>query len=668
MSSEKPTTNNNKPSEEPLEEPSEESFEALFEASMQKGDMKEGDIVTGRVIHVGDENCVVDIGYKSEGEIPLNEFRDRSGNVQVKEGDEIEVLMVSREDADGLVVLSKEKADKLKVWDEISAACERDELIEGTISQRVKGGLSVHIEGGVKAFLPGSQVDLRPVRNLDVYLGKTYKFKVIKFNKKRGNIVLSRRVLLEQERADMKAKVLSTLEEGKLVEGTVKNLTEYGAFIDLGGIDGLLHITDMSWGRVNHPSEIFKVGDTAEVKVLKYNSDTERVSLGLKQITDNPWKTAEERYVPGTVVKGRVVSIKDYGAFIELEEGIEGLIHVSEMSWTRRIKHPSKVLEVGDTVEAVVLDIDASSNRISLGMKQLEPNPYEALREKYPPDTMVKGKIRNIADFGVFVEIEDGIDGLVHISDLSWTQRVRHPSELYQKGEEVEAVVLDIEFDQDKPKISLGMKQAVPNPWERIPADYPPGKLLEVKVRKVLDYGAFVEIEQGIDGFVHVSEMSEERIDDPRKFLTPGQKVLGEIIAVDVEDRKIALSLKAAQRSEELADIQGFGGVSGVQATLGDVLKEKLSDMVPGSKTEDTPKESKEETEPEGDEEKAKAEGDEDEAKAEGDEEKAKAEGDEEKAKAEGDEEKAKAEGDEEKAKAEGDEEKAKAEGDEEKA
>ncbi len=578
---------------------SEESFEALFEASMQKGDIKEGDIVTGRVIHVGEENCVVDIGYKSEGEIPLGEFRDREGKVQVKEGDEIEVLLVSREDSDGLVILSKEKADKLKVWDEISAACERDELIEGTISQRVKGGLNVHIKGGVKAFLPGSQVDLRPVRNLDVYIGKTYKFKVIKFNKKRGNIVLSRRVLLEKERADQKAKVLSTLEEGKLVEGTVKNLTEYGAFIDLGGIDGLLHITDMSWGRVNHPSEIFKVGDTAEVKVLKYNSDTERVSLGLKQITDNPWKTAEERYVPGTVVKGRVVSIKDYGAFIELEEGIEGLIHVSEMSWTRRIKHPSKVLAVGDTVEAVVLDIDASNNRISLGMKQLEPNPYEALREKYPPNTVVRGKIRNIADFGVFVEIEDGIDGLVHISDLSWTQRVRHPSELYQKGEEVDAVVLDIEIEQDKPKISLGIKQAVPDPWERIPVDYPPGKLLEVNVRKVLDYGAFVEIEQGIDGFIHVSEMSEDRIDDPKKFLTPGQKIRAEIIAVDSEDRKIALSLKAAQRSEELADIQGFGGVTGVQATLGDVLKEKLG-MVAGQnnvekETESRPEETAEE-------------------------------------------------------------------------
>jgi small subunit ribosomal protein S1 len=563
--------------------PSDESFEKLFEESLKKSDFKEGDIVNGRVMEVGDDNVVIDIGYKSEGEISVDEFRDENGEVSVEEGDEVEVLLLRREDQDGLVVLSKEKADKLKVWDEISAACERDELIEGTISQRVKGGLSVTIRGGVKAFLPGSQVDLRPVRNLDAYIGKTYKFKVIKFNKKRGNIVLSRRVLLEKERAEMKAKVLEKLEEGKIVEGTVKNLTDYGAFIDLGGIDGLLHITDMSWGRVNHPSEVFKVGDQTKVMVLKFNPETERVSLGLKQITEDPWKTAEERYVPGTVVKGRVVSIKDYGAFVELEEGIEGLIHVSEMSWTRRIKHPTKLLAVGDTVEAVVLDIDAANNRISLGIKQLEPNPYEALREKYPPGTVVHGKIRNIADFGVFVEIEDGIDGLVHISDLSWTQRVRHPSELYQKGEEVDAVVLDIEFDQDKPKISLGIKQTVSDPWTRIPADYPPGKLLEVKVRKVLDYGAFVEIEPGIDGFIHVSEMAEERVDDPRKILQPGQTLRAEIIAVDPEDRKIALSMKAAQRSEELADLQGFKGVSGVQATLGDVLKDKLGDMVPGS-------------------------------------------------------------------------------------
>src|SRR5436309_6159751 len=437
-----------------------ESFAALFEESLKTEDVKEGDIVKGKVIHVGKDHVVVDIGYKSEGTIPLYEFVQADGTVGVKEGDTIDVFLESREDENGLCVLSKEKADRLKVWDEISGACERDELIEGTISARVKGGLSVTIRGGVKAFLPGSQVDLRPVRNLDSFIGKQHRFKVIKFNKKRGNIVLSRRVLLEKERAELKGLTLEKLKEGQIVEGIVKNLTEYGAFIDLGGIDGLLHITDMSWGRVTHPSELFQVGDHVRVKVLKFNADTERVSLGLKQISEDPWTHAAEKYVPGTVVRGKVVSLKDYGAFIELTEGIEGLVHISEMSWTRRVKHPSKMVAVGDMVEAVVLDVDVKQNRISLGMKQLEPNPYEQLTEKYPPGTVVKGHVRNIADFGIFVEIEEGIDGLVHISDMSWTQRVKHPSELYQKGDAVEAVLLNIDTgDGDKPKISHGIKE-----------------------------------------------------------------------------------------------------------------------------------------------------------------------------------------------------------------
>jgi small subunit ribosomal protein S1 len=570
----------------------EEAFSKLFEESLSR-DYNEGDIVPGRVIHVGKEMVVVDIGYKSEGEIPLQEFLGPDSTVSVKAGDTIDVLLVSREDEDGLVVLSKEKADRLKVWDEISAACERDELIEGMITQRVKGGLSVTIRGGVKAFLPGSQVDLRPVRNLDAFIGKSHKFKVIKFNKKRGNIVLSRRVLLERERAELKANTLEKLKEGQIVEGIVKNLTEYGAFIDLGGIDGLLHITDMSWGRVNHPSELFQVGDHVRVVVLKYNSETERVSLGLKQISEDPWLRAEERYVPGTVVKGKVVSLKDYGAFVELEQGIEGLIHVSEMSWTRRVKHPSKVVAVGDTVEAVVLDIDAKANRISLGMKQLEPNPYDALREKYPVGTVVKGRIRNIADFGVFVEIEEGIDGLVHISDLSWTHRVRHPTELYQKGDEVEAVVLNIEFDQDKPKISLGIKQRLEDPWDRIPGTYPIGRGLEVTVVKALDFGLLVELEKGIEGLVHVSEISEERVEDPKKLFKPGDKVKAEIITVDPSERKLGLSIKAALRTEELKDVQGFSGTRSAQATLGDVFKDKLKGLSGQAETPPTDEEPK---------------------------------------------------------------------------
>jgi len=562
----------------------EESFAALFEQSLQN-ELKEGEIVNGTVVAVSKDYVVVDIGYKSEGQVPLNEFVGADGQVSVKPGDRIEVFLEARENEHGLCVLSKEKADRLKVWDEISGACERDELIEGTISARVKGGLSVTIRGGVKAFLPGSQVDLRPVRNLDAFIGKAHRFKVIKFNKKRGNIVLSRRVLLEKERAELKGMTLEKLKEGQIVEGIVKNLTEYGAFIDLGGIDGLLHITDMSWGRVTHPSELFQVGDHVRVKVLKFNVETERVSLGLKQISEDPWTHAQEKYPPGTVVRGKVVSLKDYGAFIELEQGIEGLVHISEMSWTRRVKHPSKMVAVGDVVEAVVLDIDPRQNRISLGMKQLEPNPFASLKEKYPPGTVVKGIVRNIADFGIFVEIEEGIDGLVHVSDLSWTQRVKHPSELYQKGDEVESVVLNIDFDGEKPKVSLGIKQLVADPWDRIPYDYPVGKIVDAKVIKVLDFGAFVEIERGVEGLIHVSEFSEDRVEDPKTFVKPGDTMKAEIINMDTAERKIGLSFRGASRAEEMADAQGFSG-GAPTATLGDVMRDKLAALSGKTKKE----------------------------------------------------------------------------------
>src|SRR6188472_3775514 len=525
-----------------------EDFASMFAESLaQDGGVKEGEILKGTVIAVNKDFAIVDVGYKSEGQVPLEEFRQADGSVGVKPGDVVDVLLESRENDMGMVVLSKEKADRFKVWDEISAACERDELIEGVITARVKGGLSVTIRGGVKAFLPGSQVDLRPVRNLDAFLNQSFKFKVIKFNKKRGNIVLSRRVLLEKERAALKESTLERLKEGQIVEGIVKN-----------------------------PSELFQVGDHVRVKVLKFNADTERVSLGLKQITEDPWSRAAEKYVPGTVVRGKVVSLKDYGAFIEREEGIEGLVHISEMSWTRRVKHPSKVVAVGDMVEAVVLDIDPRQNRISLGIKQLEPNPFASLKEKYPPGTVVKGVVRNIADFGIFVEIEEGIDGLVHVSDLSWTQRVKHPSELYQKGDEVESVVLNIDFDGEKPKVSLGIKQLVPDPWVRIPYDYPIGRIVDAKVIKVLDFGAFVEIEKGVEGLIHVSEFSDQRVEDPKNFVKPGQALKAEIISVDTAERKIGLSFRGAARAEEVADAQGFSG--GVPtATLGDVMRDKLA-------------------------------------------------------------------------------------------
>jgi small subunit ribosomal protein S1 len=556
-----------------------ESFADLFEKSYQEAPaIKEGTIVKGTIVDVIGDYAVVDVGLKAEGQVPLREFReeDEDGEgfteVKISVGDIVEVLLETAEDQNGLVILSKEKARKRKVWDEISKAVELEGLVKGLITARVKGGLAVMLAGGVKAFLPGSQVDLRPVRNLDAFLNQEFDFKIIKFNKKRGNIVLSRRVLLEAERAELKEETLNKLQEGQIVEGVVKNLTDYGAFIDLGGIDGLLHITDMSWGRVNHPSELFAVGDKVQVKVLKFNTDSERVSLGLKQITPDPWINAEEKYIPGTVVQGKVVSIKDYGAFVELEEGIEGLVHVSEMSWTRQVKNPKQVINLGDEVKAVVLDIDVSQNRISLGMKQLEENPYEKVVEKFPPGTVVEGVIRNIADFGVFVELEPGIDGLVHITDLSWTQRVRHPSELFKKGDTVQAMVLNIDNSGEKPKISLGIKQLQQDPWDRIPYDYPIGKIIEVKILKLAEFGAFAELEPGIEGLIHISEITDERIEDPGQVLEAGQVARAEVIQMDAAERRIGLSIKSARRQDELADAQGFQNASQAGATLGDVM------------------------------------------------------------------------------------------------
>ena len=569
----------------------EESFAALFEASSEQTDsLKEGDIVQGSVIKVNRDTVVVDIGYKSEGVIPASEFIDTSGKVSVNPGDRVDVLVESRENDQGLVALSKEKADKLKVWDEISAACERDELIEGTITARVKGGLQVSIRGGVKAFLPGSQVDLRPVRNLDKLIGQTFEFKVIKFNKKRGNIVLSRRVLLEKERNELKAKTLQQLEEGMVVRGTIKNITEYGAFVDLGGIDGLLHITDMSWGRVNHPSEVFKIGDEVTVKVLRYNAETERVSLGLKQTMDDPWEHAQESYPIGKRIRGKVVSITDYGAFVEMEQGIEGLIHVSEMSWGKP-KHPSKVVEVGQVVDCQVLEVDPEAKRISLGLKQLAPDPWHQFASKYNPGDIIRGKVRSLTDYGVFVGIEDGVDGMVHKSDLSWTQRINNPADLYKKGDEVEAIILSINHAEKK--VSLGIKQLFEDPWLRLPESYPVGTILEVRVKSVAEFGIFVEIERGVEGLIHVSELSMEFAADPAGSVKEGEIIKAEIISMDPGERRIALSLRRVNEREEDIEALKFmektrgedggrkaAGPSGSSgATLGDVLKGKLENL-----------------------------------------------------------------------------------------
>ena len=524
--------------------PLEEDFAALLqEREESEAKIKEGAIVTDTVVKIEKDKVVVDIGFKSEGEISLREFNGPDGTTTLAAGDEVDVLVEMLEDSEGLCRLSKEKADKLKIWEEISKACEEDQVVEGEIVARVKGGLSVDI--GVKAFLPGSQVDLRPVRNLDKLIGQRYKFKVIKFNKKRSNIVLSRRALLEEEREAMKKETLAKLQEGQILEGVIKNITDYGAFVDLGGIDGLLHITDMCWGRINHPTEKFNVGDQIKVKVLKFEPSSERVSLGLKQITEDPWTNADDRYPPGTRVKGRVVSLTDYGAFVEIEEGIEGLVHISEMSWTKRIKHPSKVVNVGDEVEAVVLDLEVSNRRISLGMKQVEPNPWSLLQDKYPVDSKLVGKVRNITDFGIFIGIEEGIDGLVHISDISWTHRVKHPSELFEIGQEVEAVVTNI--DEQNQRFSLSIKELSADPWmERIPERYRPGSVWPGTIKKLTDFGAFVELEKGIEGLVHISEISDDHVKDPREVLNTGQTVNVKVISIDPEKRQIGLSIRSA--------------------------------------------------------------------------------------------------------------------------
>ncbi|MGV3624946.1 MAG: 30S ribosomal protein S1 [Archangium sp.] len=523
----------------------EEDFAAMFEASIKEGGrtglVKEGEVIRGTVVRVTGEFAIVDIGYKSEGQVAISEFTSPKGEVTVKPGDTVDVYLESRENDTGMVVLSKEKADKMRIWDEISAAVKDDQIIKGTITGRVKGGLQVDI--GVKAFLPGSQVDIRPVRNLDQYLAKEFEFKVIKFNQKRGNIVLSRRVLLEKQREEQKKETLKNLKEGAIMKGQVKNLTDYGAFIDLGGIDGLLHITDMSWGRVGHPSEMFNVGDEVKVIVLKFDPAQERVSLGLKQIQEDPWHRADEKYPVGTRVKGKVVSLTDYGAFIELEQGVEGLVHVSEMTWNKRVKHPSKLLEVGQDVEAVVLDIDPKAKRIALGMKQIEQNPWTVLEDKYPIGSVIKGIVRNVTDFGVFVGVEDGVDGLVHVSDISWTQRVKHPGELYKKGDTVEACVLNIDVENER--FSLGIKQLQQDPWDTLSERHPVSSRVKGKVTKVTDFGGFVEIEPGIEGLVHVSELRDERVENPRDVLAEGQEVEVKIIDINTSDRKIALSIKA---------------------------------------------------------------------------------------------------------------------------
>jgi len=558
-----------------LEDVSQEELMEALEESFKR--FEEGEVVHGKIIQVDKEYVLVDIGYKSEGMIHIREFTEPDGTVNAKVGDEVDVMVERLESEDEGVIVSKEKASKIKVWEEIRQAYEDDGTVDGTITHRVKGGFSVDI--GVPAFLPGSQVDLRPVRDLDSMVGKTFTFKVLKYNRKRSNIVLSRRVILEKEREELRAATLATIHEGKVMQGVVKNITEYGVFVDLGGIDGLLHITDISWGRVKHPSDLFSIGDEIEVKVLDLDLERERVSLGMKQLKPDPWIAAGEKYPVGTRVEGKVVSLTDYGAFVELEEGIEGLIHVSEMSWTRKIRHPSKVVSVGDEVEAVVLDIKPNNRRVSLGMKQVVPNPWDVIGEKYPVGTTIEGKIKNITDFGMFIGIDEGIDGLVHISDISWTKRINHPSEIYKKGDEVRAIVLHI--DKENERFSLGIKQLEPDPWETIAERYEVGTKITGTVTSVTDFGIFVELEEGIEGLVHVSEVTKEKLKTPVGQYNVGDPVEAVVVNINPKERRIGLSIKRLDEEEEGSYLADYLNRSKAPSSaLGEALRQSLQEKM----------------------------------------------------------------------------------------
>jgi small subunit ribosomal protein S1 len=547
----------------------EESMEDWFKRGV--GDIEEGEVVRGRVVEVRDSEVLVDIGYKSEGTIAIEEFR-HAGTLP-KVGEEIEVYLESKEDSEGLIVLSKDKADKIKVWDAISKSHDSGTPVEGKVVEVVKGGLSVDV--GVRAFLPGSQVDLRPVKNLGSMLGQIIRAKVIKLNRRRGNVVLSRRAVLEEEREEKRKHTLSVLSEGMVLTGAVKNITDYGAFIDLGGIDGLLHVTDMSWGRVGHPSEIFQIGDQVEVVVLHFDRETGRVSLGYKQKSSDPWAIVDARFPVGAKVQGRVVSLTNYGAFIELEPGVEGLVHVSEMSWTRRVRHPSKIVNVGDMVDVLVLDVNKATKRISLGMKQVEADPWATIDERYKPGERVQGKVRNLTDFGAFVELEPGVDGLLHISDMSWTRNIGHPSEILKKGQPIETQILNV--DKDNKRISLGIKQIQPDPWESVAQRYPMGSRVTGKIVRLTDFGAFVELEPGVDGLLHVSQMSQRPIAAPSDLVNVGDELTLMVIRVDPNERRIGLSLKdvAAAIMEEPSQAEGRGRSKGRKRRGGDDFEDE---------------------------------------------------------------------------------------------
>ena len=546
------------------------SFAELFEQEDHNTVINVGEVATGTVVGIDNDNALIDVGDKAESYISLSEFRHEDPDRIVKVGDEFEVFIERRKDEGGLQ-LSREKAIAIKVWDKIAQIQEDDETIEGRIESRVKGGMSVDV--GVPAFLPYSQIDLRPVKDLDALIGQTFDFKVLKFNRKRNNVVISRRAILEEKRSKLRETMRTSLEEGQTIVGAITNITDYGLFIDLGGMDGLCHITDLSWGRVSHPSKLYNVGDEIEVKILKYDKDSDRVSLGVKQLRVDPWAEVPETFPVGASVTGKVVSITDYGVFVELEEGVEGLVHISEMSWSKKPRHPSKMVAVDEEIEIKVLKVEAETKRISLGMKQLQPNPWDVVEESYPVGSVIEGKIKNITDFGVFIGIEEGIDGLIHVSDLSWTERIKHPSEKYAKGETIQAVVLKI--DKENERFSLGVKQLEPDPWIAAVVSYPTGTIVEGAITNVTDFGIFLQLEEGIEGLVHISEITKEKIQTPVGMFNVGDNLKAMVISVSSDDRKIALSTKALEEGDEEAVKEEFEQKKQAQgpSTLGDLLK-----------------------------------------------------------------------------------------------
>ncbi len=555
-------------------------FESQLENYLNSdfGDIEEGVIVSGEVVKIDDSYILVDVNFKSEGQIPLDEFME-NGQLTVKVGDTVDVYVVRKNEREGSIVLSREKAKRMQVLDELEKLLDSGDVVVGRIVRRIKGGYVVEIKG-IEAFLPGSHVDLRPVPDMDALVNQDFEFRVLKINRRRSNVIVSRRVLLEEDRDRKRGELLTTLEEGQSVSGVVKNITEYGVFIDLGGLDGLLHITDMSWKRIKHPKEMVQLGDELTLKVLSFDKDEKKVSLGLKQLVMDPWANISEKYPEGFKLSGKVTNLVDYGAFVELEAGVEGLVHISEMSWTRKLRHPSQMVRPGDEVDVIILGVDVDRKRISLGMKQVAPNPWDLVAEKYPEGTILEASVKNITEFGLFIGIEDGIDGLIHVSDLSWTKKIRHPNELYKVGDVVRAKVLTV--DKENEKFTLGIKQLADDPWLDVPNRYPVGTMLTGTITNITDFGLFVEVEEGIEGLVHVSEMSKKKIKSPKEAFNEGDSIEAKVIHVSADERRLGLSLKAQEPERKRTGGAGefrttqSGSMTG--SNLGDMIRQKMEE------------------------------------------------------------------------------------------